>query len=254
MSYKPFIDHVASHQHSLGTLEVLYEHDDFMESVGRVADLGCSHQALDLVWWATRTTRDDVPVPLNIQCVGFDLFDSLDSNARQAKVAYQKQDIETLSETQKPFDILWCHDTFQYLIDPIGCLSRWRNIAADGGMLALIVPQTTNMEFNDLAYDLPSGCYYNHTLVSLIQMLAVTGWDCKSGFFLKQPNDPWLHAVVYKSNQAPRDPRKTTWYDLVESKLLPDSADASIQKYGYLRQRDLILPWLDKSLMWLGQQ
>ena len=85
-------------------------------------------------------------------------------------------------------------------------------------------------------------------------MLALTGWDCRSGFFKKTPTDPWLHAVVYKSDQEPRDPKTTRWYDLVDAGLLPDTADKSIQKKGFLDQRDLVLPWLDKNLIWLGQQ
>jgi hypothetical protein len=140
------------------------------------------------------------------------------------------------------------------MTNPLQCLANWWKVTADSGMLALILPQTTNMEFNHEAFDLPSGCYYNHTLTSLIYMLATTGWDCRSGFFLKRSTDPWLHAIVYKSSQAPRDPRHTSWYDLVDSGLLPDSANKSITKYGYLRQRDLVLPWLDKSFQWLGKQ
>jgi hypothetical protein len=121
-------------------------------------------------------------------------------------------------------------------------------------MLVLILPQTTNMEFNRQAFDQPSGCYYNHTMVSLIHMLAVTGWDCRSGFFSKAPGDPWLRAIVYKSDLAATDPRTTTWYNLAERGLLPTSAEESVNRYGYLRQHDLVLPWLDKSLSWMGHQ
>jgi len=86
-------------------------------------------------------------------------------------------------------------------------------------------------------------------LVSLIHMLAITGWDCAGGFFRKLSDDPWLHAMVYRSDQGPSDPRNTSWYELAESGLLPESAVRSIMKYGYLRQRDLTLPWIDKSFM-----
>lgn len=244
----------ASHEHSLKTLNDLYEHDDFMESVGRVIDLGCGPEALDLQWWATRTTRDDEPLPLNIQCTGVDLTDRLCSEARDLKITYQRTDLETIKDTKHKFDVLWCHDTFQYLLNPIQCLSNWWNLAAEGSMLVIIVPQTTNLEFNQQAFDLPSGCYYNHTMVSLIQMLAVAGWDCSSGFFSKRPNDPWLHAIVYRSHLGPQDPKSTSWYNLAERNMLPKTAVDSINKHGYLRQRDLVLPWIDKSLIWLGQQ
>jgi hypothetical protein len=46
----------------------------------------------------------------------------------------------------------------------------------------------------------------------------------------------------------------TTWYELAEKNLLPETAVASINRYGYLRQQDLVLAWIDKSLSWLGQQ
>ena len=84
-------------------------------------------------------------------------------------------------------------------------------------------------------------------------MLAITGWDCASGFFLKRANDPWLSAVVYRSDTEPMNP-KMSWYELAETGLLPKTAEVSINKYGFLNQEDLVLPWLDKNLYWYGQQ
>jgi hypothetical protein len=63
------------------------------------------------------------------------------------------------------------------------------------------------------------------------------------------PQDSWLHAVVYKSSHQPLDPAAATWYRLSELKLVPESADASIHAHGYLNQQDLVLPWVDHSLM-----
>lgn len=254
MPLSSFRNAEESHAHSRRTLDVLYEHDDFMESVGRVADLGSGPSALDALWWAEAVTRDDTPLPLNIQSVAVDQFETFLPARRSKNLSYQREDLETWNTVKRGFDVLWCHDTFQYMINPLHCLANWWHIAADNGMLVLILPQTTNIEFNDEAFDLPSGCYYNHTLVSLIYMLATAGWDCGSGFFLKKPTDPWIHAVVYKSRQRPRNPKETNWYDLIESDLLPDSAVKSINKYGYLRQRDLVLPWLDKSFQWMGKK
>jgi hypothetical protein len=85
-------------------------------------------------------------------------------------------------------------------------------------------------------------------------MLAVSGWDCKSGFFKKNQQDAWLHAVVYKSQHAPMNPKITDWHHLSQLKLLPESAEKSVYAHGELDQRDLIVPWLDQSLSWLGQQ
>ena len=154
----------------------------------------------------------------------------------------------------KGFDILWCHDAFQYCINPIETLIKWRNITNPGGMLALIVPQTVNIQQQKLSFVQPSGCFYHYSMVNLIHLLSITGWDCKTGFFLKEIDDPFIHCVVYKSEQEPLDPKTTTWYDLVDKKLLPDTADASIMGHGYLRQQDLIVPWLDHNLTWMAQR
>jgi len=254
MNLSQFKNSQESHNHSLQTLNVFYEHDDFMESVGRVVDLGCGLDALDLQWWARATTRDDSPIPLNINCTGVDQLDRICDPARKAGIAYTRLDIESWQSTKRQYDVLWCHDVFQYMINPMQCLRHWWNITALDGMLVLIFPQATNMHFNTQAYDLPTGWYYNHTLVSIIQMLAVNGWDCRNGFFKKLPGDPWIHAVVYKSSHAPMDPKTTNWYRLAELGLLPTSAVDSLNRHGIVRQRDLVLPWLDKSVASMAQQ
>jgi len=53
-----------SHQHSLETLNQLFLYSDFMYSIATLVDLGCGFGD-DLKWWATRTTDDEPPVPLN---------------------------------------------------------------------------------------------------------------------------------------------------------------------------------------------
>jgi hypothetical protein len=85
-------------------------------------------------------------------------------------------------------------------------------------------------------------------------LLAVCGFDCKAGFFLKNPDDPWLHAVVYKADVDFKAPRTTRWFDLMDAELLPETAEKSINLCGHVRQKDLILPWLTKSAIDYGQQ
>jgi hypothetical protein len=114
-------------------------------------------------------------------------------------------------------------------------------------MIVLIVPQTTNFQQKKQMFYQPSGCYYHHTMISLIHMLATAGWDCKSGFFLQRPNHPWHYALAYKSTHAPMNPKTTSWYDLEQLNLLPESVCKSVQAHGYPIQSELILPWLDKS-------
>jgi hypothetical protein len=247
--YKTFVTSTESHQHSRKTLEAFYEFDDFMESIDTLVDIGCG-DGLDLEWWATRTTRGDNPRPLNIKCVGIDRAPELPIAHKYSNISYQSTDFEKpISIGRRKYDVLWCHDSFQYVTNPFQTLANWRDIAADNAMMVLIVPQTTNLEYNREAYDQRDGVYWHWTVVNLMHVLAVTGWDCRAGFFLKDSKDPWIHAVVYKSSHGPMDPGTTRWYDLVEKGLLPESAVASIERHGHLRQRDLVLPWIDKSLM-----
>lgn len=242
-----FVDPQASHQHSRKTLEAFYEFDDFMESVGSVLDLGCGH-GLDMLWWSTRTTRElGNPRPLNIRCTGVDRNESCAT--KHPLITYRSRDFESDMELPtKRFDVLWCHDAFQFVVDPLNTLLRWRSITNNNGMLVIIVPQTTNLMHNRQQFELASGCFYHWTLVSLIHILVISGWDCRGGFFRKTPDDPFIHAVVYKAPQEPPQPR-ASWYELMETGLLPLSADAGINRLGYLRQQDLVLPWLDKSLI-----
>lgn len=242
-----FSDHYVSHAHSLRTLETFYEFDDFMASINTVLDLGCGH-GLDMQWWATRTTRDLAsPRPLNIKCTGVDRVQV--GSVKHPNIRFQQQDFESdMVLANKRYDVLWCHDAFQHVQDPYHTLLRWRESTGKGGMLVLIVPQTTNFVQNRQQFELQSDCWYHWTLVSLMRMLAVTGWDCRGGFWRKTADDPWIHAVVYKSDQEPVNPR-ASWYELAEAGILPDSAVAGINRVGYLRQQDLILPWIDKSLI-----
>jgi len=193
---------------------------------------------------------------LNINCTGLDLAESLSIARRYPNTVYQRNNFEQQIYTlkKKKYDVLWCHDAFQYAVNPLQTLKLWWDIAEPGAMLCLIVPQTTNIEHRKLKFIQPTGCYYHYTIVNLMHMLAVSGWDCESGFFKKSPNDPWLHAVVYRSDRGPQDPATTSWYQLAEQGLLPKSAANSVQRHGYVVQDELVLPWLDKNLTWFGQQ
>ena len=214
--------------------------------------MGCG-EGRDTEWWATRTTRDEQRRPLNIKCTAIDQLKKIDIARKYPNVQYQRQDMEQPILNQRRFDVIWCHDSFQYVIDPFATLRNWREAMTDNGMLVIVVPQMCEMEHRDFAYDQRDFCYWSWTMVNLIHVLAVSGFDCAGGHFFKRPDDPWLHAAVYRSEHDPMDPRSTRWYDLMEKKLLPESAAISVTKHGYLRQRDLVLPWLDKSLTWMGK-
>ena len=234
-------------------ISYLYEYDSFMESVGRVAGLGSDKEALDMQWWANATTRDQQQLPLNIKCTV--ISEIINLNVKHKNISLQRESFEKPSKVKKPFDILWAYDILQYVTNPYTLLANWWNIATTDSMLVIAVPQTTNIEFNKQEYHTRTNHKHHFTMPMLIYMLAVNGWDCKSGFFKKDIGDPWMYAIVYRSDVEPMDPAITNLYNLAEeTDLLPDSAIKSIHKYGMLRQRDLFLPWLDKSNMWMEQQ
>jgi hypothetical protein len=87
-------------------------------------------------------------------------------------------------------------------------------------------------------------------------MLAVNGFDCRDAYLLKQFNDPWIQMAVYKSDVEPMDPKTTTWFDLADKNLLHPSVVQSITKNGFLKQEEIIMPWLDKEnyyIDWIPQ-
>jgi len=239
-----------SHKHSLETLELLYAYPDFMESVDSMCDIGCGKEGFDLKWWATRKVDDDkVVIPLDINCTGIDLHSKILTEHKN--ITYIEHDFELLLDKQ--FDVLYCHDSFQYALNPLLTLSNWYNMLTKGGMLVLQVPSTTNLEYNKLTFSQPNFHYYNYTLDSLIHMLAVSGFDCEAGFFQQQINDKWIKAIVYKSDIEPMNPKTTSWYDLADKDLLPKTGAESVNKYGYMKREDLVLLWLDYSNIWYGQ-
>jgi hypothetical protein len=114
-------------------------------------------------------------------------------------------------------------------------------------MLVLSIPQHSGVADNKYYSRTHSGCFYNFTPTSLIYMLAVNGFDCKDAYLLKAFNDPWIHIAVYKSDIPPMDATTTSWYDLLDTGLLNPTIVDSITHYGYLRQEDILYPWLDKE-------
>jgi len=228
-------------------LSYLYEYDAFMESVARVAGLGCDRESFDMQWWADATTRDEVEIPLNIKCTVISDIEKL--NLKHKNISLQKEPFWTPSKVKKPFDILWAYDILQYVTNPYKVLANWWRIATTDSMLIIAVPQTTNLEFNRQEFHTVSNHKYHYTLPMLIYMLSVNGWDCNGGFFKKTVDDPWLYSIVYRSDIEPMDPMKTNLYNIAEdTNLLPECVVNSINKYGSLRQRDLVLPWIDKNL------
>lgn len=219
-----------------------------MESVGTVLDIGHGN-GHDLNWWATRTTDLDDMTPLNIKCTGIDIEDKFDSKYNHHNIETVKDNFEDSKLKHSQFDVIYAHNVLQYAVNPLQTLRHWWDLARDNAMLVIAVPSSTFIQYNTIIADQHSHDYYHWSLVSLIHHLAVNGWDCKDGFFKQERNSPWIYAVAYKQpNFKKLDYRTTTWFDLAEQELLPETAVDSLNQWNFVRQQDLKVMWLNKQI------
>jgi hypothetical protein len=237
-------------EHGQWVLNHIREYDSFLDSLTTIADMGCG-EGKHIEWWATLATRDDDPQPYNYKCY------AVDNNAYAlSKVPNHPNIIKIerdFSEKCIPtsVDLMFAHDSLQYSVNPLETLKVWNEQMTVNGMLVLSVRQHTGVEHNAYCSRSYSGAFYHFTPVQLIYMLAVNGFDCRDAYLLKRFNDPWIQIAVYKSDVPPMDPRKTDWYQLINKGLLHPTAERSIHKFGYLRQEDILYPWLDRELYYV---
>lgn len=235
-----------SHAHSRDVLDMLYQYDSFMDSIQVVADMGCG-AGLDIGWFAKLTTRDDPPLPHNYVCYAIDQnISQIDHEVLEnTNLAALQGDYSTIN-LPRGVDLMWSHDSFQFSTAPLQTLAHWNKLMNINGMLVLSVPLHTTYSYDRLQTRSFSGCYYTYNICNLTYMLAVNGFDCRDCYTYMAPNYGWIHMAVYKS-QAAMDPASTSWFDLADKNLISDSAIASLNNYGHVRQEDLIFTWLDKD-------
>lgn len=244
-----FKNDTESHEHSLITLDTLYGYDSFLDSLEFIADFGCG-SGLDTNWWATLETRDSPPEPRNYKVYAIDKnIDQFDNSiAMHPNVHTFDYDLDDqYFLLPKPVDFVWCHNTFQYMINPVNALKTWNKSMNVNAMMVLILPQSQHYQYNRFLAHSYNNVYFNYNIVNLMYMLAVNGFDCQDAYFLKEENSPWLHAAVYKSDIPPMDPTTTNWYHLAELNLLNDSVVSCLKRYGHVRQEEIVTAWLDKD-------
>ena len=241
-----FSNNSQSHDHSLEVLNLLREHDTFMESISSMADMGAG-SCLDTRWWASLSTRDDSPEPLNLRCYAVDRAPMRIDFDQPENMTYIQKDFEKRL-LPVDVDVIWCHDAFQYAINPLNTLKLFSQQMNVNGLLYIGMPLPHWSLNRQQVTTIKNYEYYNHSFLSLVYMLAVNGFDCKDAYFRKQANDPWLHAAVFKTDNEPMDPAVTTWYDLMEKGLIHDSIMLSLRQFGMIRQQDVVFTWLDKNI------
>jgi hypothetical protein len=139
-------------------------------------------------------------------------------------------------------DMIWCHDTLQYLRSPLDALFHWHSLLNVDGILIVEIPINNNI--------FHSGIYHNYKMSNLIIQLASAGFDCRSGHFQLDKKNGWIRAAVYKVDTEPK--LYKSWYELVETNRLPHCLDAKLQGNDYFSENDLTLEWLDHTQSFLS--
>ena len=203
---------------------------------------------LDAQWWATLETRDDPPEPHNYRVYAVDRnFDRVEPDVRATPgIRWITSDFEDEGFLPEKADLVWAHDSFQYVTNPMQTLARWNRMMNQDGMLVMMIPQQVNYVYNRLTFKTENYSYFNYTINNLVYMLAVSGFDCRDAYFYKNAQTDWIYLAVYKS-QEPMDPKTTSLDDLAEQGMLNESAVQSLNRHGHLRQEELVYPWLDKD-------
>lgn len=232
-------------QSAIDALAHLELHGDFMNQIEVIADMGAGDGEY-AHWWATRTKEDGTPRKYMIMAIDNQV--QVDNRYRLSNVRQVRADWSKTGLQKNRVELVWCYDSFQFAVDPYATLAHWWDIMREDAMLVIAVPQTAYID--DLSrwqVFQPAGCYHSWNMVTLIQALATSGFDCREGFLKMQRHDQMLWAAVYKSKHPPMDRAETTWYHLLEKKLLPVTAEECVMKLGYLRQELLTVEWLDHS-------
>lgn len=236
-----------ANRHATHILETIRQYDTFLESIRTVADMGCGIGE-DTEWWATLENYNDPPEPYNFNVFSVDKDPAKISqvptlkNINKICEVYDKENLFPVN-----IDLIWAHDSLNHSTDPLKTLRMWNSYMTTNGMLLISIPQYNGVEYNRYYSRTHNGCYFNYTPTSLIYMLAVNGFDCRDAYLLKKFGDPWIQMAVYKSDVSVMDPGTTNWYDLVDKNLLHPSIVSSINTHGYLKQEEIVMPWLDKE-------
>ena len=233
-----------SHSHSLEILNIIYGYDSFLDSITRIADMGCG-EGRDSAWWASLETRDDPPEPRNyiVYAVDQDIKkidpDILNNNPNIIPI---EGDFERIATVPSKVDLIWSHDSFQLAKNPYECLASWKHALNVNGMLILALPQLTYSYNGRLVIESRHQQLFNYNILNLIYMLAINGFDCNDAYFYRKENTPWLYATDIDPM-----PPTTSWYELAELSLINESLVTSVNRFGYARLDDLVVAWLDKN-------
>ena len=235
-----------SRLHSYGFLELLRQYPTMMESIDNVLDVDCG-QGSDSHWWAEVDDGDeDAPVSLDINVTAIDIKNDFKEEYKHERITFINEDIYNY-EPKDTFDVVWAHSVLHEAIDPLGFLHKMNKCTNLGGMLCLTFPTTINTFYGEPDYRVYSQATNSITIVDLIHMLVLSGFNCNEGYFIKQPNSNVINALVYKDSEELYNYGDKTLYEYDE--LLPESCKKQLNRYGYLTNKNLLLYWIDGTLI-----
>lgn len=232
--------------HSHTFLEILNQYPTMMESIDSVLDVSCGPGA-DSFWWANVDDGDeDNPLPLNIKVTAIDTQDTFDQEFKHKNIKYLQDDIFSYN-SKDTFDVMWAHGVLHQANDPLKYLHRLNQLTNMGGMLCLSFPTTINTFYGEPDYRVYSQAPTPITIIHLIHMLVLSGFNCNDGYFVKQPNTNIINALVYKDSDELFDYGDKTLYEY--ESLLPESCNKQLSRFGYLTNKGLLLYWIDGTLI-----
>ena len=235
-----------SHEHSLKTLRMLDEFDDFKSSIKHLADFGCG-SGKDLEFFANMrelTAEEGVLGKFhNFNCVGFDINAESNIPSRD-NIQYKNVDLnEPGPYWSVKFDVIWCHNVMQSIYSPIEFIGRVNENLNEGGMFYLHVPSTVSVLHHKFQNYTPAYNYNTFTVTQIIYLLSLNGFDVKDFYLNKHKYDDHIEVITYKD----RDPLpyNTSWYELDEMGILNDAMSELVNGNNLLSDQGLIVRWID---------
>lgn len=215
------------------------------ENMLHVCDFGCGDGSIT-DWWCNQAPfNDKEPYASYTKVSGIDLVDR-----NTDKFNFTCGDIQNMPYKDDEFNIGWCHYTLQQLKDPVQGLVEIRRVMTPWSLLFLTVPQTYDAEFGRLKTKFNRYDRNFYTLPTLITHLAMAGWNCKKGYFLKMENNRSIYAIVKPMQdwKGIDDPYSLGPTDLMERDSLPESTHEMIKNNSYFDETSLTLTWINGSV------
>jgi SAM-dependent methyltransferase len=237
--------------HARKFLEELYQHPDLMLSINTVLDIECG-TGIDSDWWATRVNYDEKnPKPLNIDVTATSRINHISKDLLDYDNITYKQSTKEFWEVVDgtKFDVVWCHSVLHKFTNFYEALLNINTLQETDGMLCVTVPKISNIFYNEPDYRLYPDCHTDINIVNLIYGLSLAGYDCRDAYFLQEKNSNLINAVVYKNSDVTYNVNEVTPYDLMEMDRLPAGMVQQLNKFGYISNKNLLLSWLDGTLV-----